>query len=95
MAVTRRVLFKTLFGGGGVVAAERLVGHAAPRPATEYPTYAHPLYAEGLRLHWSGWKDAQDTQWLVGQWYAWPESLTPFPRYYYLNVPGMRGGLGP
>ena len=29
---------------------------------------------------------------LVGQWYAWPESGTPNPLYYYLNVPGMLGG---
>ena len=80
MTLTRRVLFTTLLGGGGAVAAGSVVGHAAPRvPVTEYPTYAHPLFAEGLRLYWSGWKGSQQYQWLVGQWFAWPEPLTPDP----------------
>ncbi len=91
----RRTLLTVLFGGGllgGGGAAALVPRDAAPRPVTEYPTYAHPLLAEGLRLHWSGWKASQETNYLVGQWFAWPEPLTPDPVYYYLNVPGMVGG---
>ncbi len=87
----RRTLFKALVGAGGVGA---LGGRRAEaRQTTEYPTYAHPFYADDLRLHWTGWRDSQAHRWLVGQWLAWPEQGTQGDvAYYYLNVPGMQGG---
>lgn len=90
MAVTRRSLLQSFLGVGG--AAALVTRDAASHPVREYPTYVNPLYAGGLRLHWSGWKGSQENRWLAGQWFAWPEPLTPDPQYYYLSVPGMRGG---
>ena len=90
----RRTLLKSLVGGGGV-AAGPLVVHGDPRLAVgAYPTYNHPFYDEGFRVHWSGWKASPEHNWLVGQWFAWPErgpDRTPDPAYYYVNVPGMQG----
>jgi hypothetical protein len=96
MTVTRRSLLQSFLGVGG--AAALVTRDAVSHPVREYPTYANPLYAEGLRLHWSGWKGSQEHPWLVGQWFAWPEprydgrERTPDPAYYYLSVPGMHGG---
>ncbi len=88
----RRTLLQTLVGVGGVGALgtdARSLGSV-----TEYPTIAHPNFVDGLRLHWSGWKGAQEHRWLVGQWFAWGWGSGPWGDdsvYYYLNVPGMVG----
>lgn len=84
----RRTLILSLLGGGAIAKPAFMASDTILR----YPTIDYPLNYQGFHLHWSGWKASQENRWLAGQWFAWPDPLTPDSLYYYLSVPGMQGG---
>lgn len=85
--INRRRFFSGLLAAGALP--------VSTLPAKKPNTWDEEITIGPYRVHWTGWKASTQTNFLVGQWLAWPvvrPTTGDEPPYLYLSVPGMIGG---